>query len=151
MAAQASRLSSAVAQLLSPGVAGTPFVAALSGGPGASDSHSGAAAAAVQQAQQEQEASLSVQSAPADLVVRLTPSGQPAAGPFLLDDGFMQFEGPTYPRHGGLLSIQSVEDSGGSSGGSGDVRAVLAAAGADPQALYGRASAPDRQGCLLPA
>lgn len=127
--------------MLSPGVTSTPAVVALSGGPGASDSHSGARAAAsqqeAQQAQQEEAASLAIQSAPV---------GQPASGPFLLKDGFMQFEGPTYPREDGTLSIQSAED--GSSGGNGDVQVVLAAAGSEPQVLYERASTPDRQAWL---
>ncbi|KAI7840372.1 hypothetical protein COHA_005916 [Chlorella ohadii] len=135
VADQASRISSAVAQMLSPGMTGTPAVVALRGGPGASDSHSGARAVAGQQAQQaqrEQEASLAVQSAPV---------GQPASGPFLLKDGFMQFEGPTYPpSEPGLLSIQSAEDGTGS----GDVQVVLAASGSDPLVLYQHASSPDR-------
>lgn len=135
VADQASRISSAVAQMLSPGMTGTPAVVALRGGPGASDSHSGARAVAGQQAQQaqrEQEASLAVQSAPV---------GQPASDPFLLKDGFMQFEGPTYPpSEPGLLSIQSAEDGTGS----GDVQVVLAASGSDPLVLCQHASSPDR-------
>ncbi|PRW56282.1 hypothetical protein C2E21_4979 [Chlorella sorokiniana] len=144
VASQSSRISSAVAQLLSPGVTSTPAVVALSGGPGASDSHSGAQAAIGQQAeqaQQEKEASLAVQSAPV---------GQPASGPFLLKDGFMQFEGPTYPSERSTLSIQSVED--GTRGSSnGDVQVVLATAGSDPRVLYEHASSPDRQEALAGA
>lgn len=137
VASQASRISAAVGQMLSPGVTSTPAVVSLSGGPGASDSHSGARAVAGHQAQQAEEAGLSVQSAP---------TGQQASGPFLLKDGFMQFEGPTYPSEGSTLSIQSVEDG---TSGSGDVQVVLAAAGSDPRVLYDHASYPDRQAGLL--
>lgn len=123
--------------MLSPGVTSTPAVVSLSGGPGASDSHSGARAVAGHQAQQAEEVGLSVQSAP---------TGQQASGPFLLKDGFMQFEGPTYPSEGSTLSIQSAEDG---TSGSGDVQVVLAAAGSDPRVLYDHASSPDRQAGLL--
>lgn len=138
VADQSDRLVAAVTKLLGP-AASELFVAGVSGGAAASLSTAGAS---------EEGGALKVQS---------IPSGQPPSGPALLNDGFMQFEGPTY--EGSTLSIQSAEPSkphkGSKGGGVGalsmegtgaapPLTVVLAAFGADPLAIYKHAGDPAR-------
>lgn len=129
VADQDDRLTAAVTKLLGPGATNT-FVAALTGGPGADDGTGEFAVTSGGGAGQGAQ-------------VEPTPAGQTAALPFLLADGFMQFEGPSFSSQstGGKpaadLSVQeaSVQDAAPA-----PLRVTLAATGDDPLALCEHAS-----------
>lgn len=120
VADQADRLTAAVTKLLGPGRATGAFVAATAGG---------AAAQPASGDQRIQAQSLLVGSAP--------------TGDALLDDGFMQFEGPSYGP-AGAFAIQEGEattatagtETGASTGSDATLTVTVAAAGADPLALH---------------
>lgn len=139
MSDQANRLTAAVTKLLGPGAAGA-FVAGTAGG-----------AAAAQQGSGDQR--IQAQS----LLVGTAPTGGA-----LLDDGFMQFEGPSYGpaafaiqegKAPGAAAAGAATDAAGKDAGTGHDAALevtVAAAGADPLALHKHADDAARCGRLSP-